>query len=152
MLLLVLKIPFFCLIKILYGDVGFNGNEVNKMENWYDDDADGDEFSQDLKAKTRHFYSLGENDGLQEGMLLGEKKGYKDGFIQESHRSFEMGRLLGASKLYLKYLPSNNVKNLNDLVSQVEINASSIYFSDPITMQLSLSQLEKELVNLGWEK
>ena len=93
---------------------------------------------------SRQLKGLGENEGLEKGLQLGELKGYADGFKSEATRALELGKVLGAAKFVFQ-----KSGKLEAEIKELEDAARDHWSDDTALVRLKIEKLQRELKSLG---
>ena len=120
---------------------GVAGSDSSWLE---DDDAPPVDPVESLR---RRMETLGQNEGLERGLKVGEERGFVTGFKEEAPRAFMLGRVLGAAKGVIAC--SSKCEELTRYVTQAEQAAAEHWVSNPRLVDDKLSQVQPEMVRLG---
>jgi hypothetical protein len=124
---------------------------VGSNDDWLDDDDDHKKSTFDpIESLRLKFTTLGENEGLDEGMKTGEVKGYEHGYSLESVKAFYLGRIIGCCKVVLQTTKSIAMKaELIRNFSELEQVAKEHWVNNPTLVDEHMNRVRLELARLG---
>ena len=93
---------------------------------------------------SRQLKGLGENQGLEKGIQLGEIRGYREGFNSESKRALLLGKILGAAKFV-----NQQTGKLSPEIKELEDAARDHWNTDDNLVKEKLDALAQQLKLLG---
>ena len=91
-----------------------------------DDESELDARARELAVAERKMRTLGEGEGLKQGLDDGEKAGFDAGFEQTARRAFEVGRALGAARIVELARPNPSMADATRRLERAAVDGNEV--------------------------